>query len=84
MHGAITRYYYEETDDFSSYVGSILSFVVLFNLVTIPLLYLVRNFISDSFNIPVNIFVLAIIASAFALIGDEFLLDIVCKDSDLS
>ena len=67
MHGAITRYYYEETDDFSSYVGSILSFVVLFNLVAIPLLYLVRNFISDSFNIPFNIFVLAIIASTFAL-----------------
>lgn len=67
MDGAITRYYYEKTDDFKSYVGSILSFVLLFNILAIPLLYLARNFISDRFNIPVDIFVLAIIASLFTL-----------------
>lgn len=67
MHGAITRYYYEEKDDFKSYVGSVLSLVILFNVFIIPILYLLRKVISDSLNIPVDIFVLAIIGSVFIL-----------------
>lgn len=73
FRGAIGRYYYEEEVEFDSFLGTIISFLFLYNLIVIPMLYIFRSHFSDFLNIPEMIFVLGIF-SAFISIPLRLLL----------
>lgn len=67
FHGAVIRYYYEDNNDFSEFLGTVLIVIFLFNVIFIPILYFSRTYVSDFLRIPSNVFFLSVV-SAFLVI----------------
>lgn len=61
--GAVTRYYYEGKEDFNEFLGTVLVFLLFFNLLIFPLLWLIKNLIASFIGISENLFLLGVIAS---------------------
>ncbi len=60
VRGAVTRYYFEKTDDFDQYYGSIVLFVLGWGLVVSLSLFLLSGWLVKFFQIPVNVIYLGI------------------------
>ena len=73
IHGSVTRYYYEETKDFETFLGSNLIFIFLFNLGIVSIIYNLRESLSDVFEISSYIFIIAVLVSLFKIPLDIFL-----------
>lgn len=67
IHGAVTRYYYEKSNDFAEFLGSNLLFILFFNFFAISLLYLFKDSIANFFVMTPNLFIIAILISAFTI-----------------
>lgn len=55
LRGAVARYFYEKTNDFDKYFGSILSFILAWSCIIFALLYLLRIQIATFFNLPIDV-----------------------------
>lgn len=55
MRGAVTRYYYEKTNDFGSFIGSVFLFVITWGILIISLIFIFRLNISDYFKLPTDV-----------------------------
>lgn len=73
FRGAVSRYYYERTDDFSSFFTTNVLFVMCAGIFLGIAVYLNRIFISDLMNIPVSLVLFAVfiawISSSYTLVS---------------
>jgi len=67
IQGAVTRYYYEKSNDFAEFLGNNLLFILFFNLFAISLIYLFKDSIANFFIITPCLFFIAILISAFII-----------------
>ena len=67
IRGAVSRYYYEKSNDFAEFLGSNLLFVLFFNFFAISLIHLFKYRIANFFVIIPYLFIIAIFISAFTI-----------------
>jgi O-antigen/teichoic acid export membrane protein len=67
IQGAVARYYYEKSNDFSKFISSNLIFVILFNIVAFLFLFLIKDFLANFFAIIPYLFILGIIVSSLGI-----------------
>jgi len=65
VRGAVTRYYYEKTDDFDKYYGSNITFIILWGLLLCLLLFISRKILISFFAIPITVIYLGIVVTFF-------------------
>ncbi|QTL99727.1 oligosaccharide flippase family protein [Iocasia frigidifontis] len=62
--GANARYYYENNNKFNDFLGTNLIFIVIFNIISLYLMYIYRTGIAEYFNIKVDVFIIAVIVAS--------------------
>ncbi|MCK4358963.1 MAG: oligosaccharide flippase family protein [Candidatus Cloacimonetes bacterium] len=65
VRGAVTRYYYEKTDDFDKYYGSNIIFIILWGLLLSLFLFISRKILISFFAIPITVLYLGIVVAFF-------------------
>jgi len=63
--GSVSRYFYEENNEFEFFLGSNLLFILIFDILFIIVLYQFKDYISDFFGISSYLFILSIVISFF-------------------
>lgn len=66
FHGAINRKYYEKDNEFYSFLGSNIIFILIVNIIFISVCFILRNSLSSFFSIDSKLFFTAIIISSFS------------------
>jgi O-antigen/teichoic acid export membrane protein len=71
--GSLVRFYHEKNNKFEEFVSSVILFLIIFNSILFPIVYLFKGEISSFINIEPIIFVIAIIVAIFNIPLDLFL-----------
>lgn len=66
-HTAVGRYYFEKTEDYSEFVGTTLTLLMIIFGVFIPLFFLFYNFLNHLINLPSNLLFYILFASVFSI-----------------
>lgn len=72
LHSAISRYYYENKDDFNDFFGTSIILVFSFTSLSFMILLLGRYYFAELFNIPVDIFMFFIPVVLFEVVTSVF------------
>lgn len=75
LHGAVTRRYYEEDNNFKSFLGSNLLFATVINITILIVGYILKDQIASFFRISGNLFYIGLIVSS---LGFFILLELSC------
>lgn len=67
IRGAVTRYYYEDKLDFGKFLGTNITFLIVFGVFLTLILSVFKDSISSFFRIPSNLFIYAIIIAVFSV-----------------
>ena len=67
LEAAVHRYWFERKKDFDKFLGAVLLFLTIFNILIIPSLYLLRNIFSGFLKISSGLFFAAVLVSFFSI-----------------
>jgi O-antigen/teichoic acid export membrane protein len=79
IDGALYRYYFENNEDYSSFLGTNMVFLLLINILFITILFIFKNFIINLFELNDNIYNFAIATSFLSIPIALLLADYQCS-----
>jgi O-antigen/teichoic acid export membrane protein len=77
--GALYRYYFEKNEDYHSFLGTNMVFLLFVNILFVSILYLFKNYITNLFSLNENIYNYAIIVSFLSVPVALLLADYQCS-----
>lgn len=73
IRGSVTRYYYEDSKDFDSFLGSNVILLGIFGLVLLSSLYYFRDFLAGYFEISSEVFTFAVLIALLSTMHEIYL-----------